>query len=252
MIAKKIDFFNKKGYFMEKSQHPSDMKFGDNQNFIANDTWRILRIMSEFVDSFDDMSNQKRELVSIFGSARLAENSPWALEAEKLGKLLVQNGYGVITGGGPGIMRSGNKGAFTAGGKSIGLNIELPHEQVPNPYQTDVLNFRYFFTRKVCFLKYSTALFVFPGGFGTMDEFFETLTMVQTKKINRIPICLVGKKFWTPLIDWLSTAMIEEQKMIDDKDLQLFHLVDSAEEAIAYLLECHKEKVSSTVKPLQP
>ena len=235
---------------MEKYQHPSEMEFGNNQNFIANDAWRVLRIMSEFVESFDDMSGQKKELVSIFGSARLAENSPWAQEAEKLGKLLVENGYGVITGGGPGIMRSGNKGAYEAGGKSIGLNIELPHEQQPNSYQTDVLNFRYFFTRKVCFLKYSTALFVFPGGFGTMDEFFETLTMVQTKKINRIPICLVGKKFWKPLLKWISTAMLDEQQLIDNKDLQLFHVVDSADEAMAYLLDCHKFKVTSTVKPL--
>lgn len=236
---------------MEKYQHPSEMEFGTNQNFIANDTWRILRIMSEFVDSFDEMSSQPNGLVSIFGSARLAEDSPWALEAEKLGKLLVENGYGVITGGGPGIMKSGNKGAYEAGGKSIGLNIELPHEQVPNTYQTDVLRFRYFFTRKVCFLKYSTALFVFPGGFGTMDELFETLTMVQTKKINRIPICLVGKTFWKPLVKWLKTTMLTEGKMIDEKDMELFHLVDTAEEAVEYLLSCHKFKISSTVKPLR-
>lgn len=235
---------------MEKYQHPSDMQFGDNQNFVANDTWRILRIMSEFVDSFDEMTNQKKELVSIFGSARLDKASHWALEAEKLGQLLANNGYGVITGGGPGIMMSGNKGAYDAGGVSIGLNIELPHEQTPNSYQTESLSFRYFFTRKVCFLKYSTALFVFPGGFGTMDEFFETLTMVQTKKINRIPICLVGKKFWQPLLKWIKNAMLGESPMIDERDMELFKLVDSAEEAMDYLLECYKFKINTTVKPL--
>lgn len=235
---------------MEKIKHPCDCGFGDNQSFIGNDTWRILRIMSEFVSSFDDMSTQPKALVSIFGSARLKEDDKWSLEAEKLGRLLVEHGYGVITGGGPGVMRSGNKGAFEAGGTSIGLNIELPMEQNPNIYQTEALKFRYFFTRKVCFLKYSTALFVFPGGFGTMDEFFETLTMIQTRKINRIPVCLVGKKFWKPLVKWLTTSMCEDEQLITQNDLKLFELVDTSEEALEYLLKCHEFDMGSTVKPL--
>ena len=158
---------------------------------------------------------------------------------QKIGKLLVEAGYGVITGGGPGIMGAANEGAAHAKGVSVGLNIELPMEQHPNKHQTKSLSFRYFFTRKVCFLKYSIGVCVFPGGFGTMDEFFETLTMVQTHKINPVPIVLIGRSYWQGLIDWLKNIMLSEG-MISAPDLDLFSLVDTAEEAVNYMQNCHR------------
>ena len=161
--------------------------------------------------------------------------------------MLVDAGYGVITGGGPGIMEAASRGAFEAKGTSIGLNIELPMEQNPNKYQTQSLFFRYFFVRKVCFLKYSTAIVVYPGGFGTLDELSEVLTMVQTGKINMVPIIFVDKKFWGGMIDWFKNSLVAEG-MIDKADLELFHLVDTAEEAVAYLQECHRYGRRGTVR----
>lgn len=219
----------------------------NNYEFMPADSWRILRIMSEFVQSFDDMSQMPDRLAAVFGSARTPEDAPEFQSAYTLGRLLVENGYGVITGGGPGIMGAASKGAFEAGGKSIGLNIELPMEQHPNQYQTDSLSFRYFFIRKVCFLKYSTAIIVFPGGFGTLDELSEVLTMVQTSKINRIPIILVDKEFWSGMLHWFKNVMVK-RGTIAPTDLELFHLVDSAEEAIDYLLACHRFGFCTTVK----
>ncbi|MDR0931442.1 MAG: TIGR00730 family Rossman fold protein [Victivallales bacterium] len=219
----------------------------NNQDFMPADSWRILRIMAEFVDSFDTMSQMPERLVSVFGSARTPENSPDFQSACTLGRLLVESGYGVITGGGPGIMGAASKGAFEAGGKSIGLNIELPMEQHPNHFQNNSLSFRYFFVRKVCFLKYSTAIIVYPGGFGTIDELSEVLTMVQTKKINRIPIILVDKEFWGGLLHWFKNTLCKKDK-IAPEDLELFHLVDSAEEAITYLLNSHRFGFQTTVK----
>ncbi len=219
----------------------------NNPDFIPADSWRILRIMSEFVDSFDYMARMPEMLVSVFGSARTKEDNPLYDEARNTGKLLVDAGYGVITGGGPGIMEAASRGAFEAGGTSIGLNIELPMEQHPNTYQTDSLSFRYFFVRKVCFLKYSTALIVYPGGFGTLDELSEVLTMVQTHKINMVPIIFVGKKFWQGFIDWTQNTLLEEG-MISPDDMNLFKVVDSGKEAVDWLVECHRYGRRGTVK----
>ena len=218
-----------------------------NHDFMPVDSWRILRIMSEFVESFEDMSQLPERLVAVFGSARTPEENSNFKAAEELGKLLAENGYGVITGGGPGIMGGASRGAFQAGGRSVGLNIELPMEQHPNHFQTISLSFRYFFVRKVCFLKYSTAIIVFPGGFGTLDELCEVLTMVQTGKINRIPIILVGKDFWGGLLHWLKTTLVKN-KTIAPEDMELYHLVDTAEEAVNYLLTCHRFGFRTTVK----
>ena len=218
-----------------------------NRDFMPADSWRILRIMSEFVESFDSMGCHDRMLVSVFGSARTAETDADYASARKLGKLLVDSGYGVVTGGGPGIMEAASRGAFEAGGLSIGLNIELPMEQHPNPYQTLSLSFRYFFVRKVCFLKYSTAVIVYPGGFGTLDEISEVLTMVQTGKINMIPIIFVDKDFWGGVVNWFKDSLVSKG-MISPEDTELFHLVDTAEEAVDYLRDCHRYGRRGTVK----
>ncbi len=216
-----------------------------NRDFFPAESWRILRIMSEFVESFDTLAHAREMSVSVFGSARTPEDAPDYKEAYKMGRLLAENGYGVITGGGNGIMGAANKGAFEADGQSIGLNIELPHEQRPNPFQTISLAFRYFFVRKVCFLKYSAAVIVFPGGFGTLDELGEVLTMVQTRKINPIPIILVGKNFWEGMTEWFKT--MEKEGLISPGDIDLVKIVDTADEAMAYLLECHKYGPRGTV-----
>ncbi len=210
-----------------------------------NDAWRIFRIMAEFVDSFETMASQG-PLISVFGSARTNPESVEFLEAEKLGRLLVENHYGVLTGGGAGIMGAANKGAFEAGGVSVGLNIELPHEQKPNPYQTTSLFFRYFFVRKVCFLKYSLGIIIYPGGFGTLDELNEALTMIQTGKVNEIPVILVGTRFWKKFIEFITETMLPEG-MISASDLELYSVVDTAEEAISILRKSHRYGFHSTV-----
>ncbi len=219
-----------------------------NRNgFMPMDSWRVLRIMSELVESFDTLNPTRDMFVSVFGSARTQPGSADYQSAVECGKLLVENGYSVITGGGGGIMEAASKGAFEAGGNVVGLNIELPMEQNPNKYQTCSLNFRYFFLRKVSFLKYSTAFIVYPGGFGTLDELSEVLTMVQTEKINMVPIIFVGKKFYQGLIDWFKTTLIDEG-MISPGDVDLIKVVDSAEEAIDFLCECHRYGKRTTVK----
>ena len=233
---------------MKEKNHPSHSNFTDNHNLIG-DAWRIMRIMAEFIDSFEEMNDQMPKLAAIFGSARLKEDNHYYQDAQRLAALLVENGYGVITGGGDGIMGAGNKGAYKAGGTSIGLNIALPHEQKPNKFQTLALRFRYFFTRKVCFLKYSTAIIVYPGGFGTLDECFESLTLIQTRKINRIPVILVGHEFWNGLVDWIKVTLLEN-KLISEEDLDLFKVVKDSDAAMAYLLECHEDFVTKSVKPL--
>lgn len=221
--------------------------YGSNLDFMPAESWRILRIMSEFVESFDRMGSAQQLHVSVFGSARTPVDSEYYSAAVELGKLLVKAGYGVITGGGPGIMEAASKGAFEAGGRSVGLNIELPMEQFPNPYQNESLSFRYFFVRKVCFLKYSSAVIVFPGGFGTLDELSEVLTMVQTGKINMIPIIFVGRKFWEGMIGWFK-EQLAGGGMISPEDMNLFKVVDTAEEAVSYLEECHRYSKRSSVK----
>lgn len=226
----------------------SDGKSFLNRNgFMPMDSWRVLRIMSELVESFDTLNPTQDMFVSVFGSARTRPESADYQSAVECGKLLVENGYSVITGGGGGIMEAASKGAFEAGGNVVGLNIELPMEQNPNKYQTCSLNFRYFFLRKVSFLKYSTAFIIYPGGFGTLDELSEVLTMVQTGKINMIPIIFVGSKFYKGLIDWFKTTLTEE-KMISPEDIDLIKVVDTAEEAVQYLCECHRYGKRTTVK----
>lgn len=215
--------------------------------FMPMDSWRVLRIMAELIESFDTLNPTKDLFVSVFGSARTREDEAPYLSAVECGRLLVENGYSVITGGGGGIMEAASKGAFEAGGNVVGLNIELPMEQNPNKYQTQSLNFRYFFLRKVSFLKYSTAFIVYPGGFGTLDELSEVLTMVQTKKINMVPIIFVGSKFYKGLIDWFKTTLIDE-KMISPEDIDLIKVVDTAEEAVHFLCECHRYGKRTTVK----
>ena len=215
-------------------------------DFMPMDSWRVMRIMAEFVDSFEKMNNKPKALVSVFGSARTPEDDPVYASARELGGRLVDAGYGVITGGGPGVMEAASRGAFEKNGISIGLNIELPMEQHPNPYQTHSISFNYFFVRKVSFLKYSMAIIVYPGGFGTLDELSEVLTMVQTGKINLIPIVFVNRKFWGGLIRWFKNTMLAE-KMISPDDLELIEVVDTAEEAVEYLKECHRYGKRSSV-----
>ncbi len=195
-------------------------------------TWRIFRIMSEFVEGFQFLSQFHKE-VTIFGSARLDPNNKWCKEAEKLGTILAKQGFTVITGGGPGIMQAGNKGALKADPrKSIGINIQLPTEQRTNPYVTKSKGFYYFFTRKVMLAASAQSYIFFPGGFGTLDEFTEILTLIQTKKMQKIPIILVGKKYWAPMIEWFKKTMAEEYKTILPEDVKLFQVVDKAEEAM--------------------
>jgi len=224
----------------------SDLNHIGSEHMTSGDTWRIFRIMAEFVEAFETMHKYNR-LVTVFGSARTKPDNPIYSEAEMLGGLLVKSGYGVLTGGGGGIMEAANKGAFGAGGISVGLNIELPFEQHPNKYQTESFSFRYFFIRKVCLLKYSVAVVVFPGGFGTLDELAESLTMVQTNKSNKIPIVLVGKKFWTPFLKWVTESLLPNG-LISEEDQKLYHLVDSAQEAAEYICECHRFGIQTTVK----
>ncbi len=203
----------------------------------SSDSWMIFKVMSELVEGFEKMA-KIGPCVTIFGSARVKPQSPYYKMAEEIGERLVQQGYGVITGGGPGIMEAGNKGAHKAGGKSVGLNIYLPHEQKGNIYidPDKLITFDYFFVRKVIFVKYSQGFIVMPGGFGTLDEISEALTLIQTKKIGRFPIVMVGKKFWSGMIDWFKKVLVDE-KMIHPEDLDLFDLVDTPEEAVAVIDE---------------
>ena len=197
------------------------------------DSWVIFRVMSEFVKGFDTLS-KIGPCVSIFGSARTKADNPYYLVAEEIASKLVKQGYGVITGGGPGIMEAGNKGAYEAGGKSVGLNIELPFEQFNNIYidKDKLINFDYFFVRKVMFIKYAQGFVVMPGGMGTLDELFEALTLIQTKKIGRFPIVLVGTSYWTGLMGWIKDVMLGMEKNISPEDLDLINLVDTADEAV--------------------
>ena len=200
----------------------------------TNDSWAIFKIMAEFVAGYETLS-KIGPCVSIFGSARTKSDSPYYILAEEIAFKLTQSGFGVITGGGPGIMEAGNKGANRGRGLSVGLNIELPFEQHDNPWidRGKSLDFDYFFVRKVMFVKYSQGFVVMPGGFGTMDELFEAITLIQTKKIGRFPIVLVGKKFWGGLIYWLHETLIAEGN-IKEEDLNLFRLVDTADEAVEH------------------
>ena len=198
--------------------------------FTRSDTWRVFRIMGEFVEGFDELATVDRG-VAIFGSARTPADSPFYAAAQETAALLVEAGFAVITGGGPGIMEASNRGALDAGGVSIGCNIELPFEQQPNPYQTRSLTFKYFFVRKTMFVKYSTAFIIFPGGFGTLDELFEALTLIQTRKIRNFPVVLFGSEFWGGMMRWVEEQLLGS-KYIAEGDLRLLHLTDSPSEVV--------------------
>ncbi len=200
----------------------------------SGESWRMFRILSEFVEGFDTLSPIKRPSVSIYGSARTPEDHPDYQKAREIARKLAEHGYGIITGGGPGIMEAANRGASDADGLSIGLNIELPHEQEGNHYTNLSLDFRYFFVRKVMFLKYSMGFVCMPGGFGSMDELFESLTLIQTKKVKPFPIILVGSSFWTGLVDWIKEQQLANGKIAED-DLMLFEIMDDVDEIVSYI-----------------
>jgi len=224
-----------------------DGGFSELYGLNIEEPWRIFRIMAEFVDSFETMAKH-RNLVSIFGSARIKPEDPVYQDCVRLGELLTDAGYGVLTGGGPGIMEAANRGAWNKNGDSVGLNIKLPMEQHPNTYQTEELDFRYFFVRKVCFLKYAVAIAVYPGGFGTLDEFSEALTLIQTSKVRTVPLVAVGKEYWGPLFDWFRNTMLRD-RMINEDDLDLFYVADNAEDAFNYIRRIHHNRgVKTTVR----
>jgi uncharacterized protein (TIGR00730 family) len=208
----------------------------------TNDSWAIFKIMGEFVNGFETMS-KIGPCVSVFGSARTKPDNEYYKLAEEVSSAIVEAGYGVITGGGPGIMEAGNKGAHLAGGTSVGLNIELPFEQHDNPYidPDKNMNFDYFFVRKVMFVKYSQGFVVMPGGFGTLDELFEALTLIQTNKIEKFPIIMVGTEFWEGLMDWVKSTLLKKFGNISATDLDLIHLVDTKEEVIDILDSFYKQ-----------
>jgi uncharacterized protein (TIGR00730 family) len=229
----------------EKPQDPGKPRPGATQDeqllesprpdeFTHTDPWRVFRIMGEFVEGFDELATLTRG-ISIFGSARSKPDDEDYKAAQETAGLLAAAGFAVITGGGPGIMEAANRGAFDAGGLSIGCNIELPFEQKPNPYQTHSLKFKYFFVRKMMFVKYSLAFVIFPGGFGTLDELFEALTLIQTKKIRNFPIVLFGHRYWSGMLAWLREEVLTSGK-IAEHDMQVFHITDSPAEVVEIVM----------------
>ncbi|MEJ7861284.1 MAG: TIGR00730 family Rossman fold protein [Pyrinomonadaceae bacterium] len=228
-LEKKSYWLTTEDEVLLRSPEPED-------KFKSSDSWRVFRILGEFVQGFDELATVTRG-VSIFGSARTPETDENYVAARETGKLLAEAGFEVITGGGPGIMEAANRGAFEAGGKSIGCNIELPFEQANNPYQNGGLSFKYFFVRKTMFIKYSNAYVIFPGGFGTMDEIFEALTLIQTRKIRNFPVVLFGSQYWQGLLAWISSTMLKE-KNINAEDLGLIHLTDSPKDAVDFIIKC--------------
>ena len=212
-----------------RSPEPDDV-------FKSSDSWRVFRILGEFVGGFDSLATITHG-VSVFGSARTDESNEYYQAAVETGRLLAEVGFEVITGGGPGIMEAANRGAFEAGKVSVGCNIELPFEQVTNPYQNKSLTFKYFFVRKTMFIKYSNAYVIFPGGFGTLDELFEALTLIQTRKIRNFPVVLFGSTYWKGLLAWLTSTMLNE-KNINPEDLSLIHLTDSPKDTVDFIVKC--------------
>ena len=219
--------------------------------FTHTDTWRVFRIMGEFVEGFDEFATLTRG-ITIFGSAR-SKPGDWDYQAaQETAALLAKEGFAVITGGGPGVMEAANRGAFEAGGLSIGCNIELPFEQKPNPYQTKGMTFKYFFVRKTMFVKYSLGFIIFPGGFGTFDELFEALTLIQTHKIRDFPVVLYGSKYWMGLLNWIREVVLPGGK-ISEHDLRLFHVTDSPSEIVQIVLRSqsslsHDKLVSDEIR----
>ncbi len=216
---------------------------------ITKDSWRIFRIMSEFVEGFEEMANIG-PAVSIFGSARIHREHPYCAFAEQVGRLLARSNYAVITGGGPGVMEAANRGAYEEKGKSVGLGIELPFEERSNRYITTLVNFRYFFVRKVTFVKYSSAFVILPGGFGTLDELFESLTLIQTQKIKPFPVILVGNGYWDGLLRWVREELLP-QKMIAQKDLDILKRAETPEEVLK-IIEASRVTAADTSAPSSP
>ncbi len=233
-VAEAKELEEKPGYWqltddevLLRSPNPED-------EYKTSDSWRVFRIMGEFVNGFDSLATITRG-VSIFGSARTPESDPNYSAARETSKLLAEAGFEIITGGGPGIMEAANRGAFEAGKVSVGCNIELPFEQSANPYLTKSLTFKYFFVRKTVFIKYSNAYVIFPGGYGTMDELFEALTLIQTRKIRNFPVVLFGSQYWRGLLAWITSTMLNERN-INSEDLGLIHLTDSPKEAVDFIV----------------
>ena len=212
----------------------------DPTDFTRQDTWRIMRIMSEFIEGFDNLADVTKG-VTIFGSARTNPEDPQYQAAEETARILAEQGYAIITGAGPGIMEAANRGAKLAGGRSIGCNIELPFEQGANPYVDTLINFRYFFVRKTMFIKYSNAFIIFPGGFGTLDEAFEALTLIQTGKIYQFPVILFGRHYWAGLIRWIQSRVLGEKK-ISPGDMDLMIMTDDPSEAARLVIEAYESQ----------
>jgi hypothetical protein len=215
------------------------------EDLAKSDTWRVFRIMAELVEGFEALNNIG-PAVSVFGSARLDPGSPYYNKCLKVAESLAKDGFAVISGGGPGIMEAANKGAQNANGTSVGLNIALPMEQTQNQFQDVRIEFRYFFVRKLMFVKYAVAYVIFPGGFGTMDELFEALTLIQTKKIRGFPVVLVGREYWSGLIDWMKKTLLAADS-INKEDLDLMHIVDEPEEVCAIINRRYKDRLSGGV-----
>lgn len=209
-------------------------------DFTHQDTWRMFRIMAEFVDGFEKLAGIE-PAVTIFGSARTQPSDPEYRIARQIAFKLAKNGFSVLTGGGPGIMEAANRGAQEAGGRSVGCNIELPFEQVPNPYINTLVSFRYFFVRKVMFVKYASAFIIMPGGFGTLDELFEALTLIQTRKIQPFPVVLVGSAYWKGLLDWIREEVLLRSKNVDPQDLEIFKVLDDPDEIVRHVLITYKK-----------
>jgi hypothetical protein len=214
------------------------------EEFAGGETWRVFRIMSEFVEGFESL----RDLgpaISIFGSARTKRDEVSYKATLKVSEMLARRGFAIISGGGPGIMEAANRGARMGKGVSVGLNIQLPEEQKPNRYQDKSLTFRHFFARKVMFVKYASGYIIMPGGFGTLDEFFESLTLIQTGKIRRFPVVLMGRKYWEGLIRWMEHTLVEEGT-ISPPDMNMFYLTDSPNDAVEYIVKFHRDTIRPT------
>ena len=209
---------------------------------MMEDPWRIFRIMAEFVEGFEELKDVG-PAVTIFGSSRINNAHSYYHAAEKTSELLVKAGYAIITGGGPSIMEAGNKGAAKGGGQSIGLNIDLPFEQKPNIYINHLISFHYFFCRKVCFVKYAKAFVIFPGGYGTLDELFESITLIQTKRMGQFPVILFGSKYWKGLVEWLRDSVLAEG-CIDPQDLDIIQIVDKPEDVVKIIKKFYSKKKS--------